>query len=410
MTLETARYRSKLLFISPVFPLPLDRGQHVRVYNLLLACCEQFEVTFVCPPPDVPPRGEQFEALVRHGVVFRFTGAVAEHATALEMFSASWAARELMPPGRIAALGPYRFVIDGLKLDDFALCFVERGHLTPLAAGLYDRTIVDLDDLEHVRLLREMKLETNALRNLRSLPRLVRLFLRETVGLRRFKAAIVCSEGDRARLTRLGGRNLFVVPNGASVPDHMQSNVVATKDAVFLGNCHYPPNRDAIELLRTTIIPDLRSTHPNFVVDIVGPHSDEPDFKRDGLNGRGFVDDLPGELRLYRVLVAPLQLGGGTKLKILDAMAAGIAVVTTSIGAEGLELEHAKHVMIADDPAVFAQHVRTVLADESLRSSLVENARLHVKTSLSWEHIRSEFGVRLREWRPAPPEAILRRY
>lgn len=402
MTTETARHRPKLLFVSPVFPLPLDRGQHVRVYNLLLACCQQFEVTFVCPPPDTPPKGELFDNLVRRGVTFRFTGMKVSHPSVSDMFSASWAARELMPPGRIAALAPYRAIIDGLKLGDFSLCFVERGHLSPLAVGLYDRTIVDLDDLEHVRLLREMKLEDNALGKIKSLPRLWRLFLRETIGLRRFRAAIVCSEGDRARLTRMGGHNLFVVPNGASVPDYAPSHVLATKDAVFLGNCHYPPNRDAIELLRSAIIPDLRVTHPDLVVDIIGPYSDEPDLQRDGLNGRGFVDDLPAELRRYKVLVAPLQLGGGTKLKILDAMAAGIAVVTTSVGAEGLELEHGKHAMIADDPVVFAECVRMVLADEGLRSLLIENAREHVKTSLSWDRIRVEFSARLQAWAAGP--------
>jgi glycosyltransferase involved in cell wall biosynthesis len=398
MTPETARHRQKLLFISPVFPLPLDRGQHVRVYNLLLACCRQFEVTFVCPSPDVVPQGEHYADLLNQGVAFRFTGPAAGRASVAGMFYASWAARELMPPGRIAALAPYRSVIDGLRLDDYALCFVERGHLSPLAAGLYDRTIVDLDDLEHVRLLREMQLQSSGLAKLKSLPRLMRLVLRETLGLRRFKAAIVCSEGDRRRLQRLGGRNLVVVPNGASVSERESSQVPPNKDAVFLGNCHYPPNRDAIELLRTTIIPELRATHPDFVVDIIGPYSDEPDLKRDGLNGRGFVDDLPAALQSYKAMVAPLQLGGGTKLKILDAMAAGVAVVTTSIGAEGLELEHGKHAMIADDPMVFAQHVRTVLADAALRAALVENARLHVKTSLSWDHIRAEFGTRLEGW------------
>lgn len=398
MTLETLRHRPKLLFISPVFPLPLDRGQHVRVYNLLLACCRQFAVTFVCPPPESPPQGAHFEDLVQRGVVFRFADAAARALPATGVIAASWAARELMPPRRIAALAPYRAVIETLDLDDFTLCFVERGHLTPLAAGLYDRTIVDLDDLEHVRLLREMRLEANVLRNAKSLPRLIRLMLRETVGLRRFRAAIVCSEGDRARLTRLGGRNLAVVPNGASVPEHAPAAVAASKDAVFLGNCHYPPNRDAIELLRSTIIPDLRTTHPDFALDIIGPYSDEAEFRRDGLNGRGFVEDLPGELRRYRMLVAPLQLGGGTKLKILDAMAAGIAVVTTSIGAEGLELEHGIHAMIADDPAVFARHVRTLLADENLRARLVDNARRHVRTSLSWDHIRARFGARLQDW------------
>ena len=391
-TPEIARRGLKLLFISPVFPLPLDRGQHVRVYNLLLACSSNFEVTFVCPPPDVLSQDEHYKTLLQQGVTFRFTGASPRASSTKDMIAASWAARELMPPGRLSALAPYRAVIDTLELDDYAICFVERGHLTPLAAGMYNRTIVDLDDLEHVRLLREMKLQSSAARNLRSLPRLMRLFLRETLGLRRFRAAIVCSEADKDRVAALGGRRLFVVPNGATVPPAPAFTVQPTRDAVFLGNCQYPPNRQALELLRSNIIPDLETTHPDFVVDVIGPHSDSAEFKGQGLNGRGFVDDLPAELRRYKVLVAPLHLGGGTKLKILDAMAAGLPVITTSVGAEGLELTHDVHALIADDPIDFAKEVRRALADDDLRARISANARKHVETSLSWDHIRSAFS------------------
>lgn len=385
--------RPKLLFISPTFPLPTDRGQRVRVFNLVLACCRDFDVTLVSPPPDA---GVDVGELKRLGVDMLHTGAEGRGSSTRELIRFSAAAREIVTRGRMAHIAPYKAVLDRLQLGDYDLVFVERGHLSVLAAGFYDRTIVDLDDLEHVRLFREMTSGMRFVQAARSLPRLIRLLARESWGLRRFRAALVCSETDRRRLKALGARKVIVVPNGADIPAEDALDPAPSKDAVFVGNCQYPPNADAVDLLKTTIIPDLRRSHAGFMVDVIGPHSEACDAPQEGLHGRGFVTDLYRELSRYKVLVAPLRMGGGTKLKVIDAMAAGVPVVTTPVGAEGLDLVHGENALIADDPHVLADHVRSILDEPGLGKRLAVNARAHVERNFSWERVRSDIADTLK--------------
>lgn len=386
--------RPRLLFLSPTFPLPLDRGQRVRVHNLLTACCRDFDVTFVSPPSDA----EADLPVIEHpGLVILTTGNVRVMPGAKDLIRLSLEAREIMTPRRVADMEPYRVILKSLKLDEYDLIFVERGHLSVLAAGFYDRTIVDLDDLEHIRLFREMKNGMPFLQAARNLPRLIRLFSRETWGLRRFRAAIVCSDIDRRRLNVFGARNVIVVPNGADIPVAAGAETHPSMDAVFFGNCKYPPNAEAIGQLRSTIIPDVRRSHPGFTVDIIGPHSEAFDARYEGLCGRGFIPDLYAELSRYKMLVAPLHTGGGTKLKIIDAMAAGVPLVTTSVGAEGLGLVHGENALIADDPRAIADHVRSILDDEEKRKQLAASARAHVERHFSWATVRADLAEALRE-------------
>lgn len=389
---KTRLFLPKLLFISPVFPLPLDRGQRVRIFNLLKACSDAFEVTFVSSPGLFKDESEEILQLKHAGVKFEAIDPSPKRYAARTLIKASLQAGELILRRRMQDIGPYREVLATLNLADFELIFVERGHLTVLAAGHYDRTIVDLDDLEHVRLWREINHVGNMAYSVKAIPRLLRLFIRETIGLRRFRAAIVCSEADRRRLSSFGATNVVVVPNGTQISSDEEPTIVPSRNAVFLGNCDYSPNRDAITLLTNEIIPILRKENPDFCVDLIGPHSDASEFQRPGVNGRGFVTDLALELAHYKVMVAPLRLGGGTKVKILDAMAAGVPVVTTSIGAEGLNLRSGTHALIADNTHDFANHVRRLLCDLPLRKKLAQNAQAHVRDNLSWVSIRRKMA------------------
>lgn len=392
---DQVRNLPRMLFISPVFPMPLDRGQHVRIFNLLHACTTAFHVTFISPPRLSGGESEELAQLPSANIEFKAAGPAREHYSLFSLMRASIKGGELIMRRRMQDIGRYQEALSTLNLADFDLIFVERGHLAVLAAGHYQRTIVDLDDLEHVRLWREIKHARNFTYTAKSFLRLMRLFIRETLGLRRFLASVVCSEADRKYLLSFGARKVIVAPNGTQVPVLEERKTSPAKDAVFLGNCDYPPNRQAIAVLSDKIIPELKLTHPDFCVDLIGPHSDMPEFQRPGLNGRGFVEDLAGELAQYKLMVAPLQLGGGTKLKILDAMAAGVPVVTTSVGAEGLDLKSGTHALIADNPHDFAEHVRELLSNPSLRRKLADNAKAHVRENLSWDNINRTIADQL---------------
>src|SRR5204862_1439452 len=114
--------------------------------------------------------------------------------------------------------------------------------------------------------------------------------------------------------------------------------------ALFFGAMNYYPNSDGIVFFVRQVLPILWSRYPKLRLRIVGPIPDGPGPVRDLASDRvevvGFVDDLRAEIQRARVVVAPLRVGGGTRLKILEAMATGRPIVSTRIGAEGIDVEH----------------------------------------------------------------------
>jgi glycosyltransferase involved in cell wall biosynthesis len=110
----------------------------------------------------------------------------------------------------------------------------------------------------------------------------------------------------------------------------------------------------------------------------------------------GFVDDLAAAIGRYDAVIAPLRYGGGTKLKVLDAMARGAPVITTRVGAEGLGLTDGVNVLLAETPEEFAECVRRLRADRDWGERIATNARDHVARTLTWPAIQSRLAAWLR--------------
>src|SRR5207253_1011198 len=126
---------------------------------------------------------------------------------------------------------------------------------------------------------------------------------------------------------------------------------------VFLGNVAFPPNADAIDFFAEQILPALRARAGEVRFDVIGCNATEEMKERyaSRVTFRGFVDDLGAAFADYDLLAAPIRYGGGTKLKVLDAMAYRIPVVTTGVGAEGLCIEHGKHALLAESAPSFVE-------------------------------------------------------
>jgi glycosyltransferase involved in cell wall biosynthesis len=121
------------------------------------------------------------------------------------------------------------------------------------------------------------------------------------------------------------------------------------------------------------------------------------DLRADGIEVMGFVDDVKAEIARAAVVVVPLRIGGGTRLKILEAMAMGKAIVSTRLGAEGIDVEHEKDILLADTPAEFARQVRRVLEDPALRSRLGSAARETAVAHYSWRSAAAKLAALLSE-------------
>jgi glycosyltransferase involved in cell wall biosynthesis len=155
---------------------------------------------------------------------------------------------------------------------------------------------------------------------------------------------------------------------------------------LFFGTLAYYPNVEALLFFMREVMPLLRRSHPTVQLRIVGA-APPPEITR--LAGpdvvvTGFVDDVRPHLERASVIVAPLRIGGGTRLKILEAMAMGRPVVSTTLGAEGLAVTHGREVLIGDSPEAFAGQVTRVLDDDSLAISLGAAGRRLVEAEYDW--------------------------
>lgn len=219
------------------------------------------------------------------------------------------------------------------------------------------------------------------------LPELQKIRRYETYHYRSFDAAVTVSQQDKSLLARLcPGLTANVVHNGVDI-DYFQPNPDSEIDncLVFVGHYGYPPNMDAAHYFCGEILPKIRSVTDNAVFLVVGRDAPLELGLCPGVQVIGTVPDVRPYLRQASVVVVPVRAGSGTRIKILEAMAMGKAVVSTTLGAEGLEVEHGKHLLLADTPTDFAQVVVGLLRDKSRRMTLGHEARRLVEARYSWD-------------------------
>ena len=172
-------------------------------------------------------------------------------------------------------------------------------------------------------------------------------------------------------------------------------DVQRTPNVVFVGAMDWPPNVDGIHWFVSEVLPRIRKRRADCGLTIAGRHPDSSISrlarKHSGIRVTGTVPDVRPYLREAAVSIVPLRIGGGTRLKIFEAMAAKIPVVSTTIGAEGLNLADEKTIRIADTPADFAEHCLELLGDAEGARRIAENAWNMVSACYSWEVASHEF-------------------
>jgi GT2 family glycosyltransferase/glycosyltransferase involved in cell wall biosynthesis len=171
------------------------------------------------------------------------------------------------------------------------------------------------------------------------------------------------------------------------------------EDLLFIGNLAHRPNDDAVLFFMDAVYPHLRHKLPNVRLDIIGdnPSAAAAAYNSEDVRIRGYVPDVEPYLRDRRVFIAPLRFGAGIKGKVGEAMAYGIPVVTTSIGAEGFGLTHGFDVMIADDPAAFAAAVEQLYSQKELWERVAHNSRLRIEKYFTPDVIAETINRSIRE-------------
>ena len=216
--------------------------------------------------------------------------------------------------------------------------------------------------------------------------------------LARFDGVLAVSDADRETFARLypGAitQPVHVVPTGVDTEyfapsggSHQASNLI------FTGSMDWLPNEDAMLYFCRDVMPAIRAEVPDTTLTIVG-RTPTPAVKKlaeaQGVTVTGRVDDVRPYMRDAAVYIVPLRIGGGTRLKIFEAMAMGKAVVSTTIGAEGLPVTDGEHVLLADEPTTFARAVVHLIRDTAHRRRLEAAARALVLARYDWSAVAGE--------------------
>jgi glycosyltransferase involved in cell wall biosynthesis len=194
----------------------------------------------------------------------------------------------------------------------------------------------------------------------------------EQRALRRFQHVIAVSENDRSLMSRwVDPSRITVVPTGVDLSHYAPGSEAEEKGKIvtFIGAMDWEPNVDGVEFFCSEIWPQIRKAMPEAKFRIVGrnPGSRVQRWASDAIEVTGEVPSVLEYLHEASAVVVPLRIGGGTRLKIYEAMAAGKAVVSTTVGAEGLDVQHGRDIILADDAGSFAQAVITLLREQPTR-------------------------------------------
>ena len=392
--------RPTLLYISHRLPYPTHNGQSVRSYNVLRILAARYRIVALCfdvsdPSRPAMPLSERIGHLAQFGSFEVFP--IPQDANPLRRLvdhARSVVAREVFTHFMYDSPEFHRALRQTLASHEFDLVHVESMDLArwlPLLHGL--PVVCTHHNVESALLQRRAQAESGWRKAYIALQSRLEEQA-ERHWLPRVALNVAVSNEDEQTFRRIAPAGRYcVVPNGVDT-DYYRPRTGEHNGVVFVGGLNWFPNRDALEWFVAEILGPLRKLVPGVRVRWIGSatESQQAAFAAHGVEVTGFVDDIRAAVTSAACFIAPLRVGGGTRLKLLEAMAMGMAIVSTRVGAEGLAVTHERNILFADEPAAFAAQVCRVLNDPALRASLGLAARETALQTYSWPVVGRQLG------------------
>lgn len=260
-------------------------------------------------------------------------------------------------------------------------------------------TVLDHHSIESHMMLRRAAKEPNPIKKLYYLQEGIRLQSYEKRVCAKFDANITCStlDSDRLRETIPTGSLIDEIPNGVDIKYFQPSECqVDPNSMIFVGGLNWYPNRDAMVYFAEQIWPAIKQRVPQAKMDVVGANPPKQVLalaERDkDFRVHGFVDDVRPYIEKAAVYVCPIRDGGGTRLKILDALAMGKAIVAHPIACEGIEVTDNKNILLATDPAGYVAHLERLFRDALYRGAIGSAGRDLIVNKYSYTAIGSKLA------------------
>ena len=396
----------RILFLTPQLPYPPQKGTALRNWGLIAGLSPRHHVSllsFLSPGQDPQPAPPLSAACARVETVPQPTRPLSRRLRDLAL------TRQPDMALRLASQAYARRLADWLVRESFDIVHVEGIELAPyldVIEAARPQPLVVFDDhnceylLQQRVFLTDLRVPARWLGAAYSFVQWRRLRRYEAQVCRRAGRVLAVSDADAAALQKLvPGLDVTVIPNGIDTqvytPTLPRSHTLIppyphTPTLVFTGTMDFRPNVDAVLWFAREVLPRVQAAVTEVHFFVVGQR---PHRRLDVLRGNpavtltGWVEDTRPYIAQAAVYVAPLRMGGGTRLKLLEAMAMGKAVVTTRLGAEGYPVADGRELLLVDTPADFAATVVALLRAPERRIELGRTARAFVEQRYDWRVI-----------------------
>jgi sugar transferase (PEP-CTERM/EpsH1 system associated) len=380
----------RILILTPSVPYPPNWGFGIRVYQFIRYLAQAHEVTVLTYAS--PQEADKVETLARTGATVHALpppfaiSAGKRRAQALSLLAAkSYQTSSL-------TTRPMQEMLDRLLSErPYDIVQVESSQLSGFTFQKGPILVLDEHNLEYELLYRMYQTEMSPLRRVYNLLEYLKFRREEQASWHKADACILTSEREQAILTRhLPGKTAVVAPNGVDI-DYFQPNAAeeVPDSLVFTGLISYRPNTDAVLYFAREILPLILRQRPGAKFIIVGMGATEEVRALAGPHVvvTGQVPDVRPYVHQASAFVVPLRMGSGTRLKVLEGLAMGKPMVSTTLGCEGISVQDSRHLLMADDPQSFASAVVRLLEDRDLASRLGQAGRSLVERAYSWPSV-----------------------
>lgn len=369
-------------------PYPLNRGGAIRIFNIIKNLSKNHELSLICF------KGRDNEEGMR--VLSKYCCSI--HTFPTLHFSKmkkrlTWFC--LLPFYISRFYSPlFQKCIDKeLKQNNYDLVLVEFSFMAQYEFGEnQERLVLDAHNIESDLVYQIMK-DKGSLFSIYNYLEFVKTKRFEKSIFKKFRKILAVSEEDRRKALKFSPTSdVSVVPNGVDVnyfeyfPQQRESKTI-----VFVGGLYYYPNVEGISHFYQEIFPLVREKIPEVTLYLIGLTGDDRLRREMGEDKNVILTRQVEDIRPYfkesAVSIVPLRMGGGTRIKILESMAMGRVVVSTSKGCEGIEAIHEKEIVVDDDPVEFAKSIIKLIQDIDYREQLALAGRKLVEEKYSWEKI-----------------------
>jgi polysaccharide biosynthesis protein PslH len=402
-----------ILVLTPSMPFATSWGFGIRVFHLVRQLAAHHRVT-------VLTYGRSDNA--RDVAALRELGAEVTAVTSPERDKrrrrmaqlASLASATPYQYGQLQSSAMQRELERTLESSAFDIVQVESSQMGGFDFHDHAAVVLDEHNIEYELLHRSYRIESSVGRKLFNAVEYLKVRRAERAAWRRADGCLLTSHRQEAVVRHVAPSTpTAVIPNGVDLEYFSPGSATPDRDSIlFTGLLTYRPNLDAVRFFTREVLPLIVSARPATTLTVVGYASPDVLATIAGPHvlATGWVPDVRPYLSAAAAVVVPVRMGSGTRLKVLDGLAAGKPVVSTTLGCEGIDVRDGEHVLLGDEPRSFADHVLAVLQDESLSSGLGRRGRRLVEAKYSWSAVGAElvaFYSRLADG--VLPSAVLER-